>query len=98
MTWAELRDALQCRHLSGRHWSNGEWPHIYEFACNDCAFWWTNTVVTTRPPQWDWADWLIDHWLDPYHAFADCIKREDDLPCKECREYAMDAVGAPRRS
>lgn len=29
------------------------------------------------------------------HAFADCIKKEGDKPCRDCAEYAHDAVGAP---
>jgi ribosomal protein L32 len=31
------------------------------------------------------------------HHFADCIKVEGDKPCTECTEYALDAVGAPKR-
>jgi hypothetical protein len=29
------------------------------------------------------------------HAFAECIKAEGDPPCRDCAEYAHDAVGAP---
>lgn len=29
------------------------------------------------------------------HNFADCIKADGDKPCRDCAEYAIEAVGAP---
>lgn len=36
--------------------------------------------------------------LRPRHNFTDCIKAEGDKPCKDCAEYALDAVGVPKNS
>lgn len=33
---------------------------------------------------------------EPVHNFAACIVNDGDKPCRDCAEYALDAVGAPR--
>ena len=47
----------------GKEYQDHTWPYIYEFTCDDCAFWYTNTVSSKTPVQEAWADFVIDGWL-----------------------------------